>query len=36
MAEQLNPNDLITLEDLAISNMWETTKVGKRVTGPQF
>ena len=23
MAEQLNPNELITIEELAISNMWE-------------
>ncbi len=25
MAEPLDPNDLVTLEDLAISNMWETS-----------
>ncbi len=24
MAEQLDPNDLVTLEELAISSMWET------------
>ncbi len=24
MAEQLDPKDLVTLEELAISNMWET------------
>ena len=24
-AEPLDPNDLVTLEELAISNMWETT-----------
>ena len=24
MAEKLDPNDLVTLEELAISNMWET------------
>ncbi len=23
MAEQLDPNDLVTLDELAISNMWE-------------
>ncbi len=25
MAEPLNPHDLLTLEELAISNMWETS-----------
>ncbi len=25
MAEPLDPNDLVTLEELALSNMWETT-----------
>ncbi len=25
MAEQLDPNDLLTLEELALSNMWETS-----------
>ncbi len=25
MAEPLDPNDLVTLEDLALSNMWETS-----------
>ncbi len=25
MAEQLDPDDLVTLEELAISNMWETS-----------
>ncbi len=25
MAEKLDPNDLVTLEELAISNMWETS-----------
>ncbi len=25
MAESLDPNDLATLEELAISNMWETS-----------
>ncbi len=25
MAEPLDPTDLVTLEDLAISNMWETS-----------
>ncbi len=25
MAEQLDPNDLVTLEELAISNIWETS-----------
>ncbi len=25
MAEPLNPNDLVTLDELAISNMWETS-----------
>ncbi len=25
MAEQLDPKDLVTLEELAISNMWENT-----------
>ncbi len=25
MAESLDPNDLVTLEELAISNMWETS-----------
>ncbi len=25
MAGQLDPNDLVTLEELAISNMWETS-----------
>ncbi len=25
MAEPLDPNDLVTLEELAISNMWETS-----------
>ncbi len=25
MAEQLDTNDLITLEELALSNMWETS-----------
>ncbi len=25
MAKQLDPNDLVTLEELAISNMWETS-----------
>ncbi len=25
MAEPLNPHDLVTLEELAISNMWETS-----------
>ncbi len=24
MTEQLDPNDIVTLEELAISNMWET------------
>ncbi len=24
MAEKLDPNDLVTLDELAISNMWET------------
>ena len=24
MAKQLNPNDLVTLDELTISNMWET------------
>jgi len=24
MAQPLDPNDLVTLEELAISNMWET------------
>ncbi len=25
MAEKLDPTDLVTLEELAISNMWETS-----------
>ncbi len=25
MAEPLDPNDLVTLEELALSNMWETS-----------
>ncbi len=25
MAEKLDPNDLVTLEELASSNMWETS-----------
>ncbi len=25
MAEQLDPKDLVTLEELAVSNMWETS-----------
>jgi len=25
MAQPLNPKDLVTLEELAISNMWETS-----------
>ena len=25
MAEQLDPNDLVTLEELALSNLWETS-----------
>ncbi len=25
MAEPLNPHDLVTLDELAISNMWETS-----------
>ncbi len=25
MAEKLDPNDLVTLEELALSNMWEIT-----------
>ncbi len=25
MAEKLDPNDLVTLEELALSNMWETS-----------
>ncbi len=25
MAESLDPNDLVTLDDLAISTMWETS-----------
>ncbi len=25
MAEQLHPKELVTLEELAISNMWETS-----------
>ena len=25
MAEKLDPNELVTLEELAISNMWETS-----------
>ncbi len=25
MAQPLDPNDLVTLEDLAISTMWETS-----------
>ncbi len=25
MAEQLDPKELVTLEELAISNMWETS-----------
>ena len=25
MAEPLDPNDLVTLDELAISNMWETS-----------
>ncbi len=24
MAQSLDPNDLVTLDELAISNMWET------------
>ncbi len=24
MAEHLDPNDLVTLEELALTNMWET------------
>ena len=24
MAQPLDPNDLVTLEELALSNMWET------------
>ncbi len=27
MAEPLDPNDLVTLDDLALSNMWETSAV---------
>ena len=29
MAEPLDPNDLVTLEELAISNMWETAALGE-------
>jgi len=25
MAESLDPNDLVTLDELALSNMWETS-----------
>ncbi len=25
MAEKLDPNDLVTLDELALSNMWETS-----------
>ncbi len=25
MAEKLDPNDLVSLEELALSNMWETS-----------
>ncbi len=25
MAEKLDPKDLVTIEDLALSNMWETS-----------
>ncbi len=25
MAEKLDPNEIVTLEDLALSNMWEMT-----------
>ncbi len=25
MAEKLDPNDLVTIEELALSNMWETS-----------
>ncbi len=29
MDEQLDPKELVTLEELAISNMWETAALGK-------
>ncbi len=27
MAEKLDPKDLVTLDELAISNMWETSSI---------
>ncbi len=29
MAEKLDPNDLVTLDDLAISTMWETSALSE-------
>ena len=31
MAEKLDPTDLVTLEDLALSTMWETSALGEVV-----
>ncbi len=31
MAEPLDPTDLVTLEELALSNMWETSALGEVV-----
>ncbi len=29
MAEKLDPKEIVSLEELAISNMWETAALGK-------
>ncbi len=29
MAEPRDPNDLVTLDELALSNMWETAALGE-------
>ncbi len=33
MAEQLDPKDLVTLEELALSTMWETSALVEVVEG---
>ncbi len=33
MAEKLDPKELVTLEELALSNMWETAALGRGWNG---
>ncbi len=35
MAEQLDPNALVTLEELALSTMWETSALVELLERPQ-